>query len=297
MMQESNTEFEKDSAAHHLDISGIAWRSRKVLALSAVVFSVTALAVSFIVSPVYRAKTVLIPAADADVGASLGSALGDLGGIASLVGLGVAAKGDTVEAVAVLRSRHFGERFIIENDLVQKISQRSSGAVWLARQFGLTDAPSLSDAYKVFDRKIRRVSEDKRTGLVTIEVYWREPREAASWANDLAARLNEVMRQRAIREASASIAQIEKELQHATLLSVQQSMSRLLEVQVKRKTLATVRPEYVFRIVDPAVVPDRNDEVAPVKALYLLFGGFFGALVAFLFLFYQHMRNSRSNHV
>src|SRR5580700_6383863 len=76
-------------------------------------------AAAFLITPVYRAATVLVPASTdrSNLGNALTSALGQLGGLASIAGVNVGTSDlATEEALAVLRSRQFTERFISEEN-------------------------------------------------------------------------------------------------------------------------------------------------------------------------------------
>ena len=44
------------------------------------------------------------------------------------------------------------------------------------------------------------VDEDKKSGLITLSITWKDPQVAANWANDLVKQLNEQLREQAIDE-------------------------------------------------------------------------------------------------
>src|SRR5689334_3489879 len=92
-----------------IDLGVVATRlrehSRWIIA-SIIVVTVACLAAAFLLTPVYRATTVVMDASVDRVGGDgLGTALGALGGLASLAGLGGSSGGQIEEALAVLRSR------------------------------------------------------------------------------------------------------------------------------------------------------------------------------------------------
>src|SRR6202008_3889304 len=73
--------------------------------------------------------------------------------------------------------------------------------------------PTPARAYRLFDLKIRTVTQDKKTGLVTLQIDWTDRQEAADWTNELVRLLNEERRDRAIANADASVSYLEKEAQ------------------------------------------------------------------------------------
>jgi uncharacterized protein involved in exopolysaccharide biosynthesis len=138
------------------------------------------------------------------------------------------------------------------------------------------DWPTSAKAFKYFDKKIRTIKQDKKTGLVILQIDWKNPQEAAAWANELVRRLNSEMRQRAIMKSKASLEFLEKELASTVLLGTRDAINRLIEAEIRQRMLANVTHEYVFRIVDSALPPDLDDPVKPNKLLLLVGGPFLG---------------------
>jgi uncharacterized protein involved in exopolysaccharide biosynthesis len=94
------------------------WARRVLVGIVAAACGILAGAVSFVMTPVYRASTVLVPASDRGFG-DASAALGQLGGLASLAGIEIGGSNVEVEeALAVLRSREFTEKFIREKNLL-----------------------------------------------------------------------------------------------------------------------------------------------------------------------------------
>jgi uncharacterized protein involved in exopolysaccharide biosynthesis len=238
--------------------------------------------------PVYVSQTVLAPAPLDTKGLSggLGSSLGSLGGLAALAGLGGANGGATEEALAVLRSREFTEQFIREKNLLPVLypdlwDVKSRGwAVDVARQ------PSYARAFEYFDKKVREVESDKRTGLVTLKIEWHDPAVAASWANDMVSKLNTEMRARAMRDSNAAIGYLEKELAATSTVETRLAIGRLMEAQINHRMIASVTQEYSFRVMDRAMPADPRDKIRPKKsllaALGLMFGAVIGAIIALI---------------
>jgi LPS O-antigen subunit length determinant protein (WzzB/FepE family) len=94
--------------------------------------------------------------------------------------------------------------------------------------------------------------------------------------------LNQEMRARAIAEADASLGYLEKELQSTSVVPVRDAVAHLIESQVKKRMLANVTQQYVFRIVDHALPADADDPVKPKKILLLPAGPLVGLLLGIL---------------
>lgn len=250
--------------------------------ISNVVFVSVFGAYAVLATPVYRATVVAIPSGmdRSGVGGALGMALGSLGGLASLAGVSVPS-GDASadEALAVLDSRDFTRKFIDRHDLMPILFSRKWDAAkknWAVDQ---SRQPTPAQAYDLFDNRIRRVAQDRKSGLITLQIDWRNRNQAAEWANGLISQLNSEMRSRAIDQASASIGFLERELDKTSVVATRDAISRLIEVQVRQRMLASVSPEYSFRVLDPATPPDLDDVVSPRKLLLLAVGIFVGSSV------------------
>jgi uncharacterized protein involved in exopolysaccharide biosynthesis len=259
------------------------WRHRMVVLLVAGFVTIVAVAIAFLATPVYRVTTVLLPVEESSIAGAV-RGLGDLGALAAMAGLGGAMSGDlSIEAEALLRSRKFTEDFIRERNLLPVLFADK----WDARQskwrVAADDTPQVSDGFQLFDRGVRRVGKDRRSGLVTLTIDWHDATVAADWANDLVRRVNEEMRARALKDTSATIAQLHEQLEATKVVPLQVSISELLEAQIKRQTFARVRSEFALRVVDPAVVPGDDEQVFPRRALLVVAGGAAGLVLGMFF--------------
>lgn len=240
-------------------------------------------AAALLMTPVYRAVTVFISVSSErnSLTGSVSSSLGQLGGLASLTGLGFGSTDSaTAEALGVLRSRQFGEKFIVEKQLMPQLfasSWDSNAHAWKAK---LHTVPTLGKAFQLFDKKIRTVVQDSKTGLISLQIDWIDREAAADWANELVRRVNAEMRARAIATASASIAFLEKDLATTSVVETRDAMSRLIEAQEKQRMLANVTEQYAFRVVDTASAPDADSPVKPQKFLLIIAGPLVGLALA-----------------
>jgi uncharacterized protein involved in exopolysaccharide biosynthesis len=286
-----NTRLADTSGEYVLDLVAVSrqiWAGRWWVAISVAVCTAAFITASLFMAPVYRAAVVLAPAsADrSGLGGGLGSTLGQLGGIAALAGINIGSpESITEEALAVLRSRQFTEAFIADRKLMPKLFPKK----WDARsgnwKVPANRAPTLAKANDLFGKKIRSIIQDKKTGLVTLQIDWTNREEAADWANDLVARLNSEMRARAIAQSEASVGYLEKELEKTSLVEAREAVNRLMESQIKQRMFAEVNQEFAFRMIDRAMAPDPDDIVRPRRVLMAVEGLLLGlALGAILVL-------------
>jgi uncharacterized protein involved in exopolysaccharide biosynthesis len=265
---------------------------RRVIAVCVILFSGAAVAFALLSPKIYRADTLLAPAPAVDGTRRFAGAAGGLAafiGAANLMSDGTR----TTEALAVLRSRAFTLKFIQDENLMQVLFADRWDAQnkrWLNPE----RPPTLEDAYRKFDSDVRRVIDDEETGLVRLEIYWTSPSLAARWANLLVERLNSQMRASAIAEAKASLGYLDRELQKANVVEMRQVLFGLVETQTKREMLANVEREFVFTVVDPAMVPDIDKHVKPKRPFIALAGVMLGLIVGCLIsLFMTYSKRAR----
>jgi len=92
-----------------------------------------------------------------------------------------------------------------------------------------------------------------------------------------------------VQEAEASIQYLESKLQETNIAGMQQVFYQLIESETRTVMLANAQKEYVFKTVDPAVVPQEKSEPkrAMICILATLLGGMLGVFLVFLRAFFQ----------
>lgn len=237
-------------------------------------------AVAMFMTPVYRATSVLAPVADQGSRSTLTQLAGDLGRWVAAPGLG----GGTAlkaEAVATLQSHGLAQKFIQERHLLPILFADRWDPV---RKTWNDDEPTLNEAVELWLEDLLSVSEDRRTGLVTVTIDWSDPSLAAEWSNGVVAATNAQLRAAALQESRRAMQVLEGELSGTGVVGVQQGIYRLIESNMSETVSASVREDYAFRVVDPAVAADSDDFIRPQRALLIVFGLMFGLSLAGLFL-------------
>jgi capsular polysaccharide biosynthesis protein len=230
---------------------------------------VGATCLAYLATPTYRVTVKMMPR-QADVPTSgLGSLMGQLGGLASLAGIGLGGSVDEQEAVAWLKSRALFETFSKQEGLMPLLFRKEWDSARHGWRADLERQPTADDAWAYFDRKIRVVDEDMKTRLITLQISWRDREQAAAWANELVHLANEELRQRALREAESSLKSLQEQLAQTDTVELRNSIYQLMQAQVSRKVMAKSRPEYALAVLDPAVVPDADHFASPKRKLMI----------------------------
>jgi uncharacterized protein involved in exopolysaccharide biosynthesis len=261
----------------------VIWRGRWWIVLASALGLLAAAVFVQLYPRIYRAEVVLMPV-EATASGPLGD-LGNLGPLASLAGVNLGgAESQTVETTALLTSRHFTLDFIRRRNLMPTLFAPKwdpANNTWLVSGDRI---PTDGDAFKVFDQRVRGLTQDKKTSLLTLTVEWRDPALAADWANGLVADVNEEMRRRAITEADATIDLLQRQITQTQVVQLREALYKTLESEVKRKTFAMVREEYALRVIDPAAPAAAKEYVFPRRTPFLLGGLLAGGFAAALAL-------------
>jgi uncharacterized protein involved in exopolysaccharide biosynthesis len=236
-----------------------------------------ALATVLLLPKTYRATILISPVSTNSGGAALGgvsSLLSQMGGIASFAGL--SASGDTKksESLAVLQSEALTESYIRQNNLLPVLFWN----VWDPRnqRWTVTDPKKMPTPWKAnefFKLKVRTVTTDVKTGLVTLTISWRDPQVATKWANDLVALANDYLRKRAIDESERNIAYLNSQANKTDVVAIRQAVFSLLQSEINKEMLARGSDEYAFKILDPAVVPEKAASPQPALLIAMALGG------------------------
>jgi uncharacterized protein involved in exopolysaccharide biosynthesis len=262
-----------DLAAHgRLTIAGLLGQVRNRPGTFLAVALLTAAAVItwafFLATPVYRGTVKMMPREN-EGGGMLQNVLGQFGGLAAMAGLSLGSVNEQ-ESIAWLKSRALFTLFANQQNLLPVLFAENWDPAAGRWRTDVKPPPTMDDAWARFDSSIRRVNDDPKTRVITLDITWKDRQQAADWANALVRLANEELRQRALRESEASIASLDDQLKQTDVVDLRQSIYRLREVQLNRSVLAKSRREYALTVLDPAVVPDTRRFVSPRRFLMLV---------------------------
>jgi LPS O-antigen subunit length determinant protein (WzzB/FepE family) len=241
------------------------WGRRYWLLTVVLLTTAAAAYLAFTTPPTYRAEVVVTEVHDQGMGAAARLA-SEIGGLANnLADLGVGTNHMEPDFQALLDSHSLVQEYITRNNLLPQLSRGSRKPLSLWR------------AVQLFKKDVVFIRQDQRRGVTTLSAEWTDPDTAARWANGLVALANELLRTRALAEAQRNITYLNAQADRTTEVELHRAIFNLIENQTERLMLANGRPEYAFRIVDPAVPPEIRS--APHRTLLLATGVLVGLLL------------------
>lgn len=298
-LNRQHNEFNRDDDLDLRELVGIIWDEKWLIIGITAVAAFISVVVALTMTEIYRAETTL---AVAEQEQSSGGLASQFGGAAALLGVNInSGSGDNINtAIATLMSRQFIGRFIEENKLLVPLfasswSKSTQNSVIDENVYNQIDnewlrdngVPTQQEAIRKFREILTVAGPDRNTGIVTVTINWHNPVEAAEWVNQLVAALNQDARTRDVQEANNAISYLRRQLEATQLVDMQRVFYQLIESQIRITMLADVREEYVFRLIDPAVVPERKS--APRRSLIAIIGTMAGGMLALMIVFLRRV--------
>jgi Chain length determinant protein len=250
------------------DVFDAIWRFRIGVLACLILGACAGVTLSLVSDEKYEATIVLSTVSDEGLSSRLGG-LGALasqyGGIASLAGISIGGNNKRDESLAVLQSEFLTEKYINDHNLLPVLFPKywdASSGKWTVSD--KKRMPTLWKANRFFNKRIRKVTDEKRTGLVYLKIEWKDPVVAALWANDLVKLTNAYLRDKAIQESENSIAYLREQGAKADSVDARHAIYTVMENEINKEMLARERQEFALKILDPAVPPERPSSFGPV---------------------------------
>tara|TARA_R110001583_G_scaffold69157_4_gene196320 strand:+ start:6816 stop:7760 length:945 start_codon:yes stop_codon:yes gene_type:complete len=298
----------EDDEIDLLELWQALWQGKLLIIAITALFAVTAVVISLQMTNIYRAEALLAPVDEKQSG--LSAMANQFGGLAALAGVNLGGGGGkTATAIATLKSRAFIAQVIQGHQLLvplmagswSKVLGRSqidpelydeTTQTWVRKVSAPKQPkPSAWEAYEAFS-DILSVAEDKKSGLVTVAIEWHDASQAQRWVTWLVEDINQHFKQQDVAEAERSIRYLEQQLEQTPLVAMQQVFYQLIESQTKTQMLANARDEYVFQVIDPAVVAE--EKIKPKRALIAVLGTLLGGMLSVFVVLIRHfVRKSR----
>jgi uncharacterized protein involved in exopolysaccharide biosynthesis len=285
------------------ELFAVLWRGKWVIILTTFLAAVIAVVVALSLPNIYRSEALVAPV-NAENG-GLGGLASKYGAIAGLAGISLPSGGSdkTTLGLQIMQSRQFFESFVKEHyilvplmaakkwdvssglEIDDEIYDQNSGQWLREAKPPRGSEPSIQEAHEVFI-KLLSTSQDKESGLVTIAIEHISPVVAQQWVEWLVADINRTVRAQDVSQAERSIAYLEEQIRSTSLAELQAGFFDLIQSQIETMMLAKATPEYLFKTIDPAVVPELK--VKPKRSLIAALGVVLGGMLGCLIVLVRH---------
>ena len=311
----SDAQFPQMAREDEIDLRelfSVIWQGKWLIIAITAVFAIGSVIFAINQPNIYKAEALLAPASSEGSSGGLAALASQFGGLASMAGInlgGVSGADKTQLAIEVLKSRQFIGEFIQKHQILPELMAvekwhmadnslsfnpelyNSNSKTWVREVYApFKPEPSLLEAHKEF-LKILAVSKDKESGMVKLAVEHQSPFIAQQWVDWLVADINRVMKERDVAEAMRSTEFLNKQIELTNVADIRAILYKLVEEQAKTIMFAEVRDEYVFKTLDPALVPE--EKAKPKRALICVLGTMLGGMLGIMILLIRYFALNR----
>jgi hypothetical protein len=254
---------------------------------------------------IYQSNTMLVPV---NPSSGISGALGSYSGLAGLAGISLPSdsdEGNSAKAIQKISSLSFFENSILPNihlpDLMAVKSWNSktntlafddsiydtNSNTWI-RDFSYPQQqiPSAQESFAVFQTEHLSLSEDKKSGFITLSIKHRSPFVAKQWIELVVNEVNAFYRQKDKSESEKAVSYLNQQISITGLSEIKQVLAQLLQEETKKLTLIEANQFYVFDYIDPPAVMEKKSE--PKRALICILSALLGGMLSVVLVLIRH---------
>ena len=148
--------------------------------------------------------------------------------------------------------------------------------------------PSGQDAFLAY-KKIMEISQDKKTGFVTVSVKHLSPNIAKQWTQNIIVSINQSMRDQEKNKTMLAINFLNNEAQKINYEDIKKAITNLQQEQMKSLMLIEANEEFVFKVLDSPIAPERKFE--PRRSIIVFWGFMLGIVLSLIVIFFTDLKN------
>ena len=279
---------------------------RKWIIVSITAFvSIIGVIFSLLLPNIYESKALVVPV---NTPSGISGALGSYSGLAGLAGITLPSSGDednSAKAIQKIRSLSFFENNILTNinlpDLMAVKSwnhktnmlaydesiYKMNNNTWVRNyKYPKKQIPSAQESFEEFITEHLSVSEDKKSGFITLSIKHQSPFIAKQWVELVINEVNYFYRQKDKSESEKAVSYLNQQISMTDLSEIKQVLAQLLQEETKKLTLIEANQSYVFDYIDPPAVMEKKSE--PKRSLISILSALLGGTLSILFVLVKH---------
>jgi len=267
--------------------------------------SIIVLIYSLLMPNIYEAKAMLVPV---NPSSGIAGALGSYSGLVGIAGISLPAggnEGNSAKAIEKIRSLSFFENNILPNihliDLMAVKSWNSKTNIlnfddsiydtnsntWVRDySYPQKQIPSAQESFEVYTDSHLNLTEDKKSGFVSLSIKHQSPFVAKQWVELIVNEVNSFYRQKDKIESEKAVSYLNQQISLTSLSEIKEALAQLLQEETKKLTLIEANQYYVFDYIDPPAVMEKKSE--PTRALICILGALFGGMLSIFLVLIRH---------
>ena len=133
------------------------------------------------------------------------------------------------------------------------------------------------DAYEIY---IDNIDVELKTNNQFVSIIFTSysPNFSYQMIQSIVSNLNETVRKSDLKEAENALKYLENELKNSENIEVRESLSKIIESQLKTKMIAYLKDDYVLEYIDYPYIPEKRS--FPSRGIIVVFSTIFGFLLS-----------------
>lgn len=269
------------------------WGHRNMILGISGFFALASLIYALSLPNIFSSEALLTTVDDSDTGGGIRQLASRYSGLASVAGVSIPSSEESKAdlMIATIQSRAFFRHlltfdFVLPGLMVAESFDHETRNLKYDRneydsekKIWIGTPPSYLEAYKTYT-DLLEIGQDNRSGFIFLIFNHISPEFSYKFNNLIVSELNNQIRNRHLRESTIALDYLKSELNATTQMEVQQSISQLIEAQLKVQMLANIRKDYMIRAIDPAFLPEEKS--APRKTRMVILGTIIGFILGVL---------------
>ena len=279
-MQETDSNKHPNDLDDEIDLRelfNVLWEGKWIIVSLTSFISIIVLIYSLLLPNIYEAKAMLVPV---NSSSGIAGTLGSYSGLAGIAGISLPSVGDegnSAKAIEKIRSLSFFENNILPNinlpDLMAVKSWNSktnilnfddsiydtSSNKWVRDySYPQQQIPSPQESFEVYTTSHLSLSEDKKSGFISLSIKHQSPFVAKQWVELIVNEINSFYRQKDKIESEKAASYLNQQISLTSLSEIKEALAQLLQEETKKLTLIEANQYYVFDYIDPPAVMEKN---------------------------------------
>lgn len=277
-----------------------------IVSLTAFV-SIIGVIYSLLLPNIYESKAMLVPV---NSSSSISGARGSYSGLAGFAGIRLPPgldEGNSAKAIEKISTLSFFEKNILPNihlpDLMAIKSWNSktnivafdeslydtSSNTWIRDySYPKQQIPSAQESFERFKKAHLSLSDDEKSGFITLSIKHQSPFIAKQWAELVVNEVNAFYRQKDKSESEKAVNYLNQQISTTDLSEIKQVLAQLLQEETKKLTLIEANQYYVFDYIDPPAVMEKKSK--PKRAVICILFALLGGMLSIFLVLIKHYK-------
>ena len=304
-MQEAHSNKHPNDEVDLRELFYVLLEGKRIIVSLTAFISIIGVIYSLLLPNIYEAKAKLVPVNPSN---GISGALGSYSGLAGIAGISLPASGDegnSAKAIEKISSLSFFENNILVNIHLPDLMAVKS---WNAKTNTLTfdnsifntntntwvrnysypqkQIPSAQESFERFETQHLSLSEDKKSGFITLSIKHQSPFVAKQWVELIVNEVNSFYRQKDKLASEKAVNYLNQQILLTGLSEIKEALAQLLQEETKKLTLIEANQYYVFDYIDPPAVMEKKSE--PKRALICILSALLGGMLSIVLVLIRH---------